>query len=96
MNDITAWTQVVGITTKPTSINLDEIREVQSVDDNLQPVIQALVNKVKPPQGSLRDYPKETWTLLSQWNSLVLEDDVLYRRYQLITIRTAQLSICKW
>jgi len=54
---------------------------LQSVDDNLRPVIQALVNKVKPPQGALHEYPKEACTLFSQWDSLVLEDNVLYRCY---------------
>jgi len=54
-NDVTACTQVLGITAEPTSLSLDEIREAQSIDDNLQLVIQALVNKVKPPQGRLHD-----------------------------------------
>jgi len=78
-NDITAWAQVLGVTAEPTSISLDDIREAQSVDDNLQPVIQALTDQVKPPQGRLHDYPKEARTLFSQWDSLVLEDNVLYR-----------------
>jgi len=80
-NDVTARAQVLGITAESTSISLDEIREAQSVDDNLQPVIQALANKVKPLQGTLREYPEEARTIFSQWDSLVLEDDVLYRRY---------------
>ena len=81
MNDVTARTQVFRVTTEPTSITLDEICESQSVDDNLQPVIQALANKVKPPQGTLHEYPEEARALFSQWDSLVLEDNVLYRRY---------------
>jgi len=81
MNDVMARTQVLGIITEPTSVTLDEIREAQSIDDNLQPVIQALMNKVKPPQGTLREYPEEARTLFSQWDSLVLENNVLYRRY---------------
>jgi len=83
MNDVTAQAQVLGVTAEPTSISLDEIREVQSVDDNLQSVIQALANKVKPLQGTLREYPEEARTLFSQWDSLVLEDDVPYRRLSL-------------
>jgi len=52
-NDVMAQTQVLEVISEPTSLNLDKIREVQSIDDYLQPVIQALVDKVKPPQGSL-------------------------------------------
>jgi len=58
-NDITAQTQVLEVTSEPTSLNLDKIREDQSADDSLQQVIQALVDRVKLPQGSLRDYPEE-------------------------------------
>jgi len=93
MNDITAWAQVLGVTAEPTSISLDEICEAQSIDDNLQPVIQALANKVKPPQGTLREYPEEARTLFSQWDSLVLEDDVLYRRYHYPDDATQYLQV---
>jgi len=79
-NDVMAWSQVLGVTTEPASITLDDISEAQSVDDNLQPVIQALIAKVKP-QGSLREHPEESHILFSQWDLLVLEDNVLYRRY---------------
>jgi len=64
-NDIMARSQVLGITTEPASITLDDICEAQSTDDNLQPVIQALVEGVKPPPGSLRDYPEEARILFS-------------------------------
>jgi len=37
-----------------------------------------LANKVKPQQGTLCDCPEEARALFSQWDSLVLEDDVLY------------------
>jgi len=60
-----AQSQVLGVTTKPASITLHDIHESQSVDDNLQPVIQALAEGVKPPQGSLRDYLEEARVLLS-------------------------------
>ena len=70
-----------GITAKPSSLSLDEIREAQSADDNLQPVIQALVDGVKQPQGGLCNYPEEARILFSQWDSLVLEESIWYRRY---------------
>ena len=75
--------QVLGVTAEPASISLDDICDAQSVDDNLQPVIQALTAKVKPPQSSLREHPEEARILFSQWDSLVLEDNVLYRHYHL-------------
>jgi len=53
MNDVTTRTQVLEVTSEPMSLNLDEINEAESADDSLQPVIQALVDKVKLPQGSL-------------------------------------------
>jgi len=71
-NDATARAQVLGVTAETASISLDDIREAQSRDDNLQPVIQALTAKVKPPQGTLREYPEEARILFSQWDSLVL------------------------
>jgi len=91
-NDVTARAQVLGITAEPASITLDDIREAQSVDDNLQPVIQALIAKVKP-KGSLREHPEEARILFSQWDSLVLEDDVLYRRYHYADGTTKYLQV---
>jgi len=84
---------VFGVTAEPSSLGLDEIREAQSVDDNLQPVIQALVEGVKPPQGNLRDYLEEARVLISQWHSLVLEDSVLYRRYHYPDCTTRYLQV---
>jgi len=80
-NDVTALTQVFGITAEPASLSLEDIRNAQAIDDSLQPVIQALADGVKPPQDGLHDYPEEAWILFAQWDSLVLEDSVLYRRY---------------
>jgi len=79
-NDVTARTKVFGVTAKPSSLTLEDIHNAQAVDDSLQPVIQALVDGVKPSQESLRDYPEEA-RILFQWDSLVLEDSVLYHRY---------------
>jgi len=80
-NDVTARTHVFSVTTEPASLSLEDIREAQAADDSLQPVIQALADGVKPPQDGLRDYPEEARILFAQWDSLVLEDSVLYRRY---------------
>jgi len=74
-------THVCSITAEPASLSLEDIREAQAADDSLQPVIQALMDRVKPPQDGLQDYPEEARILFAQWDSLVLEDSVLYRRY---------------
>jgi len=92
LNDVTVRAQVLGITVEPASITLDDIREAQFVDNNLQPVIQALIAKVKP-QGSLREHPEEACILFSQWDSLVLEDNVLYRRYHYPDRTTKYLQV---
>ena len=55
-NDVTTQTQVFGITTEPSSLTLEDICTTQADDDSLQPVIQALLDGVKPSQESLRDF----------------------------------------
>jgi len=74
-------THVCGITAELVSLALEDIREAQIADDSLRPVIQALSDCMKPPQENLRDYPEEARVLFAQWDSLVLENNVLYRRY---------------
>jgi len=74
-------THVCGVTAKPISLALEDIRDAQNADDSLCPVIQALSDRVKPPQENLRDYPEEARVLFAQWDSLVLENNVLYRQY---------------
>jgi len=80
-NDVMARTHVLGVTAEPSFQSLEDIHNTQAADDSLQPVIQALVDGVKPPEESLCDYPEEARILFFQWDSLVLEDSVLYRRY---------------
>ena len=58
-NEVTAWTQVFGVTVERSSLTLEDIRKTQADDDSLQPVIQALMDGEKPPQESLRDFPEE-------------------------------------
>jgi len=59
---------VFGVTAEPSSLSLEDIRNAQAADDSLQPVIQALVDGVKPPQESLRDFPEEARILFFQWD----------------------------
>jgi len=81
--------------TEPSSLSLEDICTAQTADDSLQPVIQALVDGVKPPQESLCNFLEEARILFFQWDSLVLEDGVMYRRYHYPddTIRYLQVVI---
>jgi len=79
--DVTERTQVLEISSEPSSFSLDQIRDAQASDDSLQIVMQALRDSVKPQSGDLRDYLEEAKTLFLQWDSLVLENGVLYRRF---------------
>ena len=76
-NDATVQTHVCGVTAESASLSLEEICEAQATDDSFQPVIQALMDGVKQPQENLCDYPEEARILFAQWDSLVLEDNVL-------------------
>ena len=93
MNDVTAQAQVLGVTAEPTSISLDEIREVQSVDNSRQPVIQALTDKVKPPQVICVTTPKR---LVPSSHSGIRLSWRIMSCTGVITILTAPISICKW
>ena len=81
MGDVTAQANVLSVSAESPSLSLEGIRDAQATDDNLQPVIKARIDGVRPPHDSLLDFPEEARILLTQWDSLVLEDDVVYRRY---------------
>jgi len=72
---------VLGVIAKLFSLSLEDIRNAQAIDDSLQPSHPSPVDGVKPPQDRLHDYPEEACILFFQWDSLVLEGSVLYRRY---------------
>jgi len=73
--------QAVTATSEPPPITLDEIRVAQTEDDNLLPVIQALLEQKQPASADLRQYPEEARVLLTQWDSMVLQDGTLYRKF---------------
>ena len=50
-------------------------------DDNLLPVIQALADQMRPAHADIRQYPEEARVLLAQWDSLLLQDGILYRKF---------------
>jgi len=60
------------------SISLDDIRQTQSIDESLQPVMDLLRAGHKPNHADIRQYPEEARVLLVQWDSLLLEGDIVY------------------
>jgi len=82
-SDTDAATRVQAVTTmpEPSSIMLDEIRAAQAEDDNLLPVIQVLADQMRPAHADIRQYPEEARVLLTQWDSLILQDEILYRKF---------------
>ena len=81
MSDIAARVQVLEVTLELAAVSIDDIRKEQAADDCLQPVMKALDDRARPPHGDLRRYPKETRILLSQQDSLVLQDGILYQKF---------------
>jgi len=64
-----------------TVISSDDIRREQLSDDNLSPVIKLLKDKSQPSHADICQYPDESRVLLAQWDSLFIENDILYRRF---------------
>jgi len=81
LSDVSARIQALEATPGPTSISLDDICQAQADNDSLQPVLQALKDQTKPPQSDLRQYPEDARMLLSQLDSLILQEGVLYRKF---------------
>ena len=79
--DTTTRIQAIAAIPEPPSITLDDIRAAQAKDDNLLPVMQALLDQTRPAHAYLRQFPEEARVLLAQWNSLVLQDGTLYRKF---------------
>ena len=73
--------QAIAATPDPPPITLDDIRTAQAADDNLLPVIQALLDQKQPALADLRQYPEDARVLFAQWDSLVLQDGTLYRKF---------------
>jgi len=77
LNDIAVQIQVLEATPKIASITLDGICHAQAADDSLRPVLQALKDQAKPPHSGICQTPEDARMLLSQWNSLDLQDDIM-------------------
>jgi len=54
--DTVTRVQAIAATPDPPSITLDDIRAAQAEDDNLLPVIQALLDQKEPAYADLRQY----------------------------------------
>jgi len=80
-SDTTLRVQTIAATPDPPPITLDDIRTAQAVDNNLLPVIQALLEQKQPASVDLRQYPEEARVLFTQWDSLVLQNGTLYRKF---------------
>jgi len=80
-SDTVMRVQAVAATPDPPPITLDDIRTAQAADDNLLPVIQALLDQKQPASADLRQYLEEARVLFAQWDSLVLQDGTLYRKF---------------
>jgi len=48
-----AQASVLSVSAESPSLSLEGIRDAQATDDNIQPVIKALTDRVKPPHDSL-------------------------------------------
>jgi len=79
--DLAARVHTSGPVQKLTDISLDDMRAAQVADDSLQPVMKALEDCAQPPHSDLRQYLEEARILLSQWESLFLQDGLLYRKF---------------
>jgi len=80
-NDAAMRVQAITAMPEPPSIMLNDIRTAQAADDNLLPVTQALLDQKRPAHADIRQYPEEARALLAQWDSLVIQDGILYRKF---------------
>jgi len=84
-SDTVMQVQAIAATPDPPPITLDDIRTAQAADDNLLPVIQALLDQKQPASADLRQYPEEARVLFAQWDSLVLQDGTLTGSFTILT-----------
>ena len=71
----------------------DEIRAAQSADDGLSIVIAYCKNGNLPGKDEVRTLPEEARELLLQWDSLQLQNDILYRKYHHLDGSTKYLQL---
>ena len=62
-------------------LDLEKIRAAQSNDDSIKVVTELLRAGITLAEIDVRQYPEEARQLFGQWESLVVHDQVLYRRF---------------
>jgi len=62
-------------------VDLDSIRTAQAEDDSIKVVVDHLGAGADPGDIDIRQYPEDARQLFGQWESLVVRDGVLYRRF---------------
>ena len=58
------------------------LHDSQLNDEAIAPILKARESNQKPEADSLRGYPRETFQLVQLWDQLLVEDGVLYRKYE--------------
>jgi len=81
LSDASARIQALEVTPEPASFTVDEIQQAQADDDSLRSVLQALKDQTKPRQSDFCQYPEDAQVLLSQWDLLILQEGVVYRKF---------------
>jgi len=62
-------------------VDLDSIQTAQAEDDSIKVIVEHLSAGADPGDIDIRQYPEDTRQLFGQWESLVIRDGVLYRRF---------------
>jgi len=71
----------------------DELRAAQAADDGLSVVIAYCKDGNQPSKEEVRTLPEEARELLLQWESLLVEDDILYRKFQHLDSATKYMQL---
>ncbi|XP_033728208.1 uncharacterized protein LOC117317503 [Pecten maximus] len=75
----------------------DELLEFQLEDRGLKSMLESLKDSsVKPTRESISDWPGEAKQLWSQWDSLVIENSLLYRRFETSTGEISLQLVAPW
>lgn len=60
----------------------DEIRQAQRNDEVLAPLIESVRAGERPPSSEIQGSSRSTHVMWSNWSRLVIENDILYRRWE--------------
>ena len=71
----------------------ESIKLEQRNDDIISPIIKSLEEGVRPNPGEIQGSIQEARSLWSNWSRLVLQDDILYRRWESENGRKDKLQV---